>query len=138
MAAGGLRPWLSEPDSWLQLDDDGLVRAAARGGDGAWCGYLGLPLAMALAYDHAKGVRVHGGMTYEGTESPGSLTTAVFMALSVSEREMPVFWIGFDCSHFGDLVPEHGWGEGGVYRDLEFVRGEIQRMVDQVRGLEEP
>jgi hypothetical protein len=127
-----------EPDSWLHIEDDGLVMAAARGSGGAWCGYLGIPKTMANAYDHAKGVRVHGGLTYEGTESPRSLSTTTVMALSVSGHEMPVFWIGFDCAHFGDLVPEHGWSEGGIYRDLEFVRGEIQRMADQVRGLEEP
>ncbi len=135
MAAGRLRPWLSEPGSWLHIEDDGLVQAAARGGGGAWCGYLGIPKSM--AYDHTVNVRVHGGLSYEGAESPRYLPATDILAMAVSGHEMPVFWIGFDCSHFGDLVPEYSWSEG-TYRDLKFVQLEIQRMVRQVRGMKEP
>jgi hypothetical protein len=133
VAAGGVKPWLSEPDSWLHIDDDGLVLAAVRAGVGWWRGYLGIHKAMDR--NRLRGIRAHGGLTYKKAESPDSLTTTMLMALSVSGYEMPVFWIGFDCGHRGDLVPEHGWSEG-IYRDLEFVRGEIQRMADQVRALE--
>lgn len=134
MAAGGVKPWLSEPDSWLHIDDDGLVLAAVRAGVGWWRGYLGIHKAM--DHNRLRGIRAHGGLTYKKAESPGSLTTTMLMALSVSGYEMPVFWIGFDCGHRGDMVPQQGWIEVGIYRDLEFVRGEIQRMADQVRALE--
>ena len=134
MAAGGVKPWLSEPDSWLHIDDDGLVLAAVRAGVGWWRGYLGIHKAM--DHNRLRGIRAHGGLTYKKAESPGSLTTTMLMALSVSGYEMPVFWIGFDYGHRGDMVPQQGWIEVGIYRDLEFVRGEIQRMADQVRALE--
>ena len=62
---------------------------------------------------------VHGGITYSGR-----LYTLKYTRL---------WWFGFDCSHCDDLTsPDPRWSTGGVYRDMEFVTQETERLARQL------
>jgi hypothetical protein len=69
-------------------------------------------------------IEVHGGVTFAGR---GTLTG-------------PTGWsFGFDCGHAGDYMPllMEAWPEfacdDAVYRDLDYVTGEVARMAAQLR-----
>lgn len=78
---------------------------------GPFCGHSG-------CYEHTiEGmIAVHGGITFGGGKPMG-----------VDEGD----WIGFDCSHAGDLVPGLDFMDG-EYRDEQYVRGQCERIADQL------
>lgn len=86
-------------------------------------GYVKIPEGHPL---HGKGdgeeevdnLEVHGGITFGG---------------SWDDEDGP-WWIGFDCAHFGDLVPKISYSNG-IFRDEEYVTKEIERLVDQLPPL---
>lgn len=50
-----------------------------------------------------------------------------------------VWWLGFDCSHYGDLSPEmeRRYADGGTYRNIEYVKREcasLARQLSEVAG----
>lgn len=96
---------------------------------GHLCGYVKLPKTHKYfnkSYDNIQ-IEVHGGLTYSGMSETGG------------EYFTEGYWIGFDCAHFGDLVPVMNNNfpsflkEDNVpYRDMEYVEQEIKNMVDQL------
>lgn len=68
--------------------------------------------------NNLESINVHGGVTYFEVK-PGRKIT-----------------IGFDCAHYNDLIPtfsiQAGEKEGEEYRTIDFVKKEIQKMVDQI------
>lgn len=94
-------------------------------------GYVELPAGHAL-WGVPMGdlaLACHGGITWAGNYCPGD------------EHPTTEWWIGFDCSHYGDLVPGverlaaiHGFTAIGarlgvkrtdVYRDMAYVTNEL-------------
>ena len=68
--------------------------------------------------NNLESIDVHGGVTYFEVSPGGAIT------------------IGFDCAHINDLIPtfsiQAGEKEGEEYRTIDFVKKEIQKMVDQI------
>jgi hypothetical protein len=96
---------------------------------GVFCGYVGLPEGHEYFevedYDNIP-IKVHGGLTYTGHDIGDDKT---------------LFYIGFDCDHYMDIAPFRAFRDlgyleltlyGNTYKDIEYVRGEIKRMVDQL------
>ena len=137
-------PWQQEPDR-VDFIHAGFSCLLLRSRSGAWCGYVGVPSghpSYGKAYADVP-VGVHGGLTFSGpcqgdichTPQPG----------------MPddVYWLGFDCSHAGDLDPAmHAYekrympeimplppGFEEIYRNLEWVRNEVESLAVQLAGL---
>lgn len=82
---------------------------------GHLCGYVKIPEGHP---SHGKDyfdidVDVHGGLTYGQFRDDG-------------------YWIGFDCAHFGDLLPKSPSRFGGVFRDKEYVLRELKHMTEQI------
>ena len=85
------------------------------------CGYVEMTPMMEIPLDAILNeLQTHGTITYRG--------------------EMPDkdgFWIGFDCAHFMDIIPEiykqfpehYGNWE---YRDMEYVESILMFMVEQM------
>ena len=95
---GGPQPWDDEPDLLRWRDPStGYQCLIVRGPLRALCGYVRVPRDHWLhgreASHRALGrIRVHGGITFAGR----------LYARRLMKRG---HWLGFDCSHFFDLVP---------------------------------
>ena len=73
---------------------------------------------------------VHGGLTYAGYDNPK-------IGISV-EGGAGLYWVGFDCSHAGDLAFMNRPGffnsfsnPFDTYRNFCYVRGECIRLAAQ-------
>lgn len=124
-------PWMNEPDH-VAFEHEGVPCIIHRNGLGAWCGYVAVPpghpwhgLGM-----HDVPAQVHGGITYADA-CQGDIC-------HVAKPGEPddVWWIGFDCSHHGDLSPAYGPLDGWlsrnvVYRDQLYVTGMTKRLAEQ-------
>lgn len=110
-------PWHNEPDE--QRFELNFFRCRLeRGPVGSWCGYVGVPEGHPW-YETEPEVRVHGGISYSAREDDG------------------LWWVGFDTAHAGDLMPvvlaalERGPRRGETYRDLDYVRSEVEFLAGQ-------
>jgi len=154
-APWGEGPWLSEPDK-LQWQDGatGLPCLAVRNSFGAWCGYAGVyashPLfeksyddVYAWEADQDVSIAVHGGLTFSDhcmSESEDG-RPVVCHAVDSGEDDN-VWWLGFDCMHYGDyapgmaLLPQMEWlHKNDVYRDFEYVKLEVTKLACQLYAL---
>ena len=158
----GAGPWLTEPDR-LEWRHAGLPCLANRNHHGVWCGYVAVPPGHPL---HGKGyddvdVEVHGGLTYADRCSEH-----ICHVPQPGEPD-DVWWFGFDCAHAGDFTPgldavlrdprlrklglplpdrepydhaaavaAHDWTVE-VYRTLDYVQAETNRLADQLAALAE-
>lgn len=119
---------------------------------GHWCGYVlsRTPMALRAGDHHYPDVDVHGGCTYYEpymfTNVHGEIEVP-FTHPAVhgrSHRERATArWVGFDCAHVGDVVPEMTEFRARVakgmevdmketYRDLAYVILECERLATQV------
>jgi hypothetical protein len=137
----GPGPWIDEPDreEWRH---EGFACLIVRGPLGNLCGYVGVPPAHPW---HGKGcndvdVSVHCGLTYADA-CQGDIC-------HVAQPGEPdeLFWFGFDCAHYLDVVPElvkltpqlYEWatgplGRSAVYRDLAYMRAEVEQLAEQAK-----
>lgn len=115
--------WEYEVDELVWTDPaTGFVCRALRNRHvGTWCGYVGVPEehpAYERGYDE-MGIAVHGGLSY-GDYWKG-------------DRSGPWF-LGFDCSHAGDLMPAFP-RLGGTYRTVQFVQEECRLLAQQLAAM---
>lgn len=103
-------------------------------------------------YGHApeSNLDVHGGITFSGFCQPGD-EEDVERICHIPEPGRPdnVFWFGFDCAHAYDLAPgmvalDRKLGldkkyptahDEDVYRDIEYVKGEITQLAKQLASI---
>lgn len=130
---------VGEPDAWSG-EHLGYPVYARRNGIGVWCGYVGLPAGHPWSgLNDPVRVCVHGGVTY----------ASAHMSMSLHPRDACVWYLGFDCGHFGDFMPGlvpaepgvdplatatrlHATGDGfAVYRTLEYVQAELRGLAEQ-------
>lgn len=145
----GEGPWKTEPDriEWRAEGTPRLACLIVRGGGGALCGYVGVPEGHPW---HGKDygdvdAHAHGGLTYaDRCQVDGKICHVPQPGESDA-----VWWIGFDCAHHDDLRPQHGslvasmdfidvmLGQGGsgglTYKDVAFVRAEVERLAVQAQ-----
>lgn len=139
-------PWQTEPDRLEWRDAfSGLPCLIVRNAVGALCGYVGVPPGHpwhGKNYDDVD-AQAHGGLTYSAAcDGP-------ICHVPAPGEPADVWWLGFDCAHFMDLVPvsvanrrsrpisfqmaavERQWskeaaqlGVQDTYRDIEYVKVE--------------
>lgn len=135
-------PWMTEPDrvEWRSATQPSFACLIVRGPVmGQLCGYVGVPPGHRW---HGKGmhepdVDVHGGLTFAaGCDEDGHIC-------HVAQPGEPgeVWWLGFDCGHCFDFIymrplfRESGLfellGNEEQYRDIEYVRAEVERLAAQ-------
>jgi hypothetical protein len=150
-----VRPWQTEPDKLQWYDDTtGMACLIVRNHSGALCGYAGVepghPWHRLAYHDCSQGgcddaccdawcehqpqtlIQVHGGLTY----SAGCQEDTEICHVPAEGRSGHVWWFGFDCAHYGDLIP-------GVvdlysfrtYRDIAYVRAEVVSLARQLAEL---
>lgn len=134
--------WIEEPDK-AQWEHAGFPCLIVRNRMGNLCGYVGVPEGhpcFGKDYESIH-VHVHGGLTFadychEGKEEP--------RICHIPEPGQPehVYWLGFDCGHFMDLIPcihfdpaisTRFWREdGGNYRNIHYVRWQVNDLAEQL------
>lgn len=137
----GEGPWLEEPDL-LEYEAKGIRRIIARAPMGNLCGYAaispGHPLQLLRLSELKSRLPVHGGLTWYQPRLPERI-------LNPPATREGTLWVGFDCMHLGngDLVPvlarmleplpvASRLLEGLTYRDLGFVRAELEVLAQEI------
>jgi hypothetical protein len=146
-------PWADEPDKaqWIDHTTD-LDCLAVRNWRGAWCGYVGVPPGHPLhgigymeAEEQAEWFDVHGGLTYSDFCQEGAEDGPGICHVLAPGRPANVWWFGFDCAHYTDATPHDAADEKllglahmreGVYRTLDYVRGEVANLARQLAEVE--
>lgn len=116
-------PWHREPDR-VEFRHADLNCLLERSPNGAWCGYVEVPLGHAWQIvDDLTKSGVHGAIS--------CIRPRCGLASGVDS-------IGFECDHteLGDLVPSHRSAQFGEYRDLAFARAKVSKMAAMVRDVE--
>lgn len=134
----GPGPWSDEPDH-VEFEAHGLPCLIHRNPLGAWCGYAAVPPGHPLhgADFGSVDTNVHGGLSY------GGACRGEICHVPKPGEPDNVWWFGFDCSHFGDLIPweekfrsERGFGEReDRYRDQAYVTAETIELAQRLREL---
>lgn len=133
-------PWDREPDriDWTS-DTDPMPRLMLRNRMGGWCGYVGvLPGHPWHGKDYGDvPVEVHGGLTF----SDGCEGDPPYRICHIPLPGQPddVWWLGFDCGHFMDLLPGMPMFNDieppiYEYRTEAYVKAEVERLAAQVRA----
>jgi hypothetical protein len=134
-------PWDDEADKYQYRDDaTGLPCLINRTPTtGSLCGYVAVPPGHP-AYEHDYDdvdVVVHGGLTYSDRCQAGPEDRAICHIPEPGEPD-DVWWLGWDASHGGDLMPVLEALLGpvrppyGVYRDIAYVRSENAQLAAQL------
>lgn len=155
-------PWADEPDKVQWQFNEYIACMVKRGPLGAWCGYAGVTPGHPLyqvgynaAYDKEwnkkntkianlmDSISVHGGLTYAAMCDGEEETGICHVAKGTDGQEVEAWWLGFDCGHYGDLVPYVGINEPmrrdfviedrmNIYRDYDYVRDETENLARQL------
>lgn len=122
-------PWTDEPNR-LNWKAHGLDCMIVRNTAGLHlCGYVGVTKEhpdFKKEYDDVC-VDVHGGLTY------GELCGGAICHFT-EDGDDETYWLGFDCAHLGDYSPTSRYLPDPFekYREIEFVKGETERLAEQL------
>lgn len=117
--------WDSEPDL-LVWTYDARPCVALRAPLGNWNGYVGVGGGHPLYEDRGADLEAHGGITWANT-----------WINHVEPDWQDIWWFGFDCAHWDDLVPGMATytGHEGEYRTLAYVAWVCEDLVAQLNKL---
>ena len=131
------KPWQAEPDykKWVDQATGYHCVIKRHPQMGFLLGYVRVPRSHPLygkSYYARKAARLnaHGGLTFSDKlhRPTGGLHRG--------------WWLGFDCGHYGDLMPvspliDHSLIlRDGVYRDFAYVTEEVRNLATQLKKLE--
>jgi hypothetical protein len=131
--------WDAENDKAQWLDHESglpcLMVRNPRGGH--WCGYVGVPKGHPwhgldyTASPELDAVEVHGGLTFASRcQHPEDEATGVCHVVEDGDDD-DVWWLGFDCAHYGDCSPGYQMFDGS-YKTAEYIRFECANLARQV------
>lgn len=145
----GRGEWQDEPDKIQWTDEDtGLPCLVVRGPSGALCGYVGVSEGHRFfgkeyssgdydseEYRQSPGslLEAHGGITFSDfcRESPDHRGICHIPGPGEPDR---VWWLGFDCAHYGDHCPafDRGFSHESDYKNLFYVQSECRSLAQQL------
>lgn len=137
-------PWQTEPDR-VEFKHAGFDCLLNRNQMGAWCGYVGLPATHPLYkthYQEVENLSGYGGLTF------GALCGGEICHVGDVPGEA-LYWLGFDCAHYGDLVPgmilcdekihqQFGFPRRDrecVYRDVHYAREQTKLLAEELQNI---
>lgn len=147
----GSGPWDNEPDK-LQWQDEatGLPCLIVRNCrvTGALCGYVGVVEGhpdFGKSYDDVE-VEVHGGLTFAAFCTESDNEAEHICHIPDPGEPTHVWWLGFDCSHGGDVSPQmdahmrktplgvmsYGADWQPTYKALGYVKAEVTSLAAQL------
>ena len=145
--------WDNEPDKAYWVDEaTGLDCRIVRNEAGGLCGYVGVPKGHPFfekSYDdlNEEDINVHGGLTYSGKSQDKEMD---YLLPPQGDSTNNIWWLGFDCAHYGDLLPKHesdlaslsfvfdplgfmGSSMHGTYRNFDYVKSEVESLALQIK-----
>lgn len=133
----GAGPWDDEPDKVQWLDHETrLPCLIIRNPMGGLCGYVGVGTGHPWFGVHYDSVSphpdVHGGLTYSDSCSGPGEEPRICHIVEPGEDDN-VWWLGFDCIHAGDAAPGLTLFRDDKYRDLAYVKQEVESLARQAR-----
>lgn len=143
----GKGEWVKEPDKIQMVHQEtGLDCLIVRNTSvGQLCGYVGVSNQHPLFgkhYDHphADHIYVHGGLTFTAPCNPDEAVSEGVCHIPLPGHSDEVWWLGFDCAHGEDLIPgvDHLFSPESrrlfqnVYRNVEYVKNEVERLAEQL------
>lgn len=139
--------WDNEPDKMQWVDENTgfdclIVRTPNHG---ALCGYVGVPSdhpCYGKEYDSLQDFfEVHAGLTFSGRCRPNTdPSRGICHSGNIANKD--VWWLGFDCSHSGDVSPayynflnEHRQyiRDWETYKNLGYVKKEVEKLARQIK-----
>lgn len=132
-------PWDDEPDKRQWSDPStGLPCLIVRGPSGALCGYVGVSAGHPQYEMEDADVEVHGGITYSAfCQADGG-----HICHETCDEHDKVWWLGFDCSHSGDMRPMYANNGlsiyddyGNSYKDFSYVEREVSDLARQLAAM---
>lgn len=134
---GFIGDWNNEPNrlNWTHAGLDCMIIRNPRLLH--WCGYVGLRPNHSCFKKRGDdvNVEVHGGLTY-ARDCEGHIC---HITDDPSEK---IFWLGFDCAHYGDLspgfsdlssrLPASRYGLFETYRNLAYIVAETNSLAEQL------
>ena len=115
------KEWKNEPDflEWYFEDIHCLIK---RHSLGYLCGYARVNSDHPLYRKEYYNLNVHGGVTFHGN--------------CLQRMDRNLFYFGFDCSHYFDLIPYNesfyfGKNEK-AYRNIEYVKNNVDDLAKQL------
>ena len=139
-------PWIDEPDKIQWPDEEtGLPCLVVRNSwNGILCGYVGVsedhPYFKKHYHDVEGGVVIHGGLTFSESCHDWDDESSGICHMPGEGEPDHVWWLGFDCGHFYDLIPHcEGFDTGfdpiehdALYRDVSYVEHECRHLAQQL------
>lgn len=145
--------WDSEPDKIQWRDETtGLPCLIVRNRLGGLCGYVGVSRGHRFyevdydsvsiggdsdSYDEAHYPPVHGGLTFSNRCADGPEDTTICHVVEPGEDD-DVWWLGFDCGHFMDLMPgmlmtdirlgANAYLPDTTYKNVSYVRANVEEL----------
>lgn len=141
--------WSSEPDKIQYTDPDtGYPCLVVRSPLGALCGYVGVAEGHPFfnypgsSWDddgHPENVlKVHGGITFTGFCQEDDKEHGICHIPDPGQPDR-VFWYGFDCGHYCDLMPTmrtypypYFGDTGATYKNVAYVKEQIKALAAQL------
>lgn len=118
-----MNEWEIEGD-YAEFNYEGFICKIYRSThSGSLCGYVHIPEEHKLygqIEDPLNSLHVHGGITFQG-----------------ELKDNEGFWIGFDCEHYRDFVPNMSSLHEGTYRNMAYVTQELKQLVDQIKDMKD-
>jgi len=151
--------WQKEPgmNSMLVFEHEGFTCVARRNLMGSWCGYVGIPKDIAQPKDGWDFIDVHGGITFKSDFLAGIENENLYWIGfdcshldDIMPKHTPLMKVIEDQKDEGSLalkkvVTELNKIKGGskimgtlsaaTYKSLKFVKGELKRMIKQIKEL---
>lgn len=152
-SAWGDGPWQNEPDKiqWLDEKTSLPCLAVRHKRYGNWCGYVGVGpehpffnMDSQDVYEKAD-VRVHGGLTF--SDFCTGQEHGICHVVEPGENDR-VWWLGFDCSHSGDLSPGFKLLTNTIapaihfkfnenYRNIDYIKAQCSKLAEQLVNINE-
>jgi len=140
----GKGEWLNEPDmhAIIEFKYKNHTCILTRNFAGSWCGYVEIPIDSKYATEIEQDkLNIHGGLTWNSKRLP--------LTIQLSSDHSNSYWLGFDCSHFGDYSPRldktfgsyltrmlfpNGDSFTETYKTLEFAKNELIQLIEQIES----
>lgn len=141
--------WDGEPDKvqWPDVATGLPCLAVRHGHSGHWCGYVGVAEGHpwhGKDYDNLNDwPEVHGGLTFADMCRPNGDEARDICHLPEPGEPDHVWWLGFDCAHYGDRSPQdeayardRGYpftrSPEETYKTLAYVKAECASLAAQI------